>query len=264
MYDMRVVAPSVSYILGIRPPRSADSVCLPLTEESMRRTNKLLVVVLDAFGVSTWKKAEHLTPTLNQLEKVHSTVIHSVMKSITPVNFATMLTGASPEVHGITDRSMPLKHETIFDVMRETGLRSATAARAVSSLGILISPHADQPGIAESNLDDEVVEIAVSQLLDGFNFVWVQFLDADDAGHAYGPVSEEGLDAAARVDANLRIVLNAAHVNGYSVMVLADHGQHMVDEDRYKGSHGTEVLEDIEVPFLWDNNDELVFLDETE
>ena len=261
MYDMRVVAPTVCHVLGIRAPNSADSDSLPMVDETMKGTNRLIVIVLDAFGMSTWIKAEHLTPTLNQLGKIHSAVIHSVMKSITPVNFSTMLTGASPEVHGITDRTMPLKHETIFDVMRESGLRSATAARAVSSLGILISPHADMPGIAESNMDVDVVDIAVSRLVDGFNLVWVQFLDADDAGHAYGPVSREGLDAAARVDANLGIVLDSARVNGYSVIVLADHGQHMVDEDRYKGSHGTDMPEDLEVPFLWVNNDELGFLD---
>jgi len=261
MFDMRVVAPTVSHVLGIRAPHSADSDYLPKVGETMKPTDRLVVIVLDAFGMSTWRKAEHLTPTINWLGDVHRTVIHSVMKSITPVNFATMLTGASPEVHGITDRTMPLRLETIFDVMRESGLRSATAARAVSSLGILISPHADVPGIAESNLDVDVVDIAVSRLVDGFNLVWVQFLDADDAGHAYGPVSEEGLAAAARVDANLRVVLDAARVNGYSVMVLADHGQHMVDEERYKGSHGTDMVEDLEVPFLWANNDELAFLD---
>jgi predicted AlkP superfamily pyrophosphatase or phosphodiesterase len=212
---------------------------------------------MDALGMSTWKKGRELTPTLNKLEAVHGTVIHSVMKSITPVNFATMLTGASPENHGITDRKMSLVNETIFDVMREAGMISATAARAISSLGILISPHSDKPGIANSNLDADVTQIAVSRIMDGYNLVWVQFLDVDDAGHTYGPLSDEGMEAVARVDGNLRIVLEAARDNGYSVIVLADHGQHDSGDESHKGTHGTDMPEDIEVPFLWANNAEL-------
>ena len=256
MYDMRIVAPTVCRTLGIRPPSSADSDYLPMIGDTMS-SKKLAVIVIDALGMSTWRKARELTPTLNTLEKVHFTVIDSVMKTITPVNFATMLTGANPETHGITNREMPIGHETIFHVMREAGMRSATAARTLSSLGILISPHSDKPGLAESNMDSEVTKIAVSRLLEGFNLVWVHLLDVDDAGHGYGPLSEEGMDAVARTDGSLRVILEAARDNGYSVIVLADHGQHDSDEDRFKGTHGTDMPEDVEVLFLWANNSEL-------
>ncbi len=257
MYDMRSVAPTVCKVLGIRAPSSADSAALPMTCETLGSTDKLVVIVIDALGMSTWKKGKKLTPTLNRLESVHCTVIHSVMKSITPVNFATMLTGASPDTHRITDRTMSLRHETTFDVMREAGMRSATAARALSSLGILISPHSDKPGIAGSNLDSKVTEITVSRLNDGYNLVWVQLLDVDDAGHTYGPLSDEGMDAVARVDGYLRTILEEASDNGYSVIVLSDHGQHESGDEAHKGTHGTDMVEDIEVPFLWANNAEL-------
>ena len=61
----------------------------------------------------------------------------------------------------------------------------------------------------------------------------------------------------ARVDGNLRVILEAARDNGYSVIVLADHGQHDSDDESYKGNHGTDMPEDTEVPFLWANNIEL-------
>jgi predicted AlkP superfamily pyrophosphatase or phosphodiesterase len=257
MYDMRAVAPTVCKVLGIRMPSSAQSSHIPLVVDSLGTTDRLVVIVIDAFGVSTWKKGREKVPTVNQLESMHGTIIHSVMKSITPVNFATMLTGASPETHRITDREKPLRLETIFDVMRESELRSATAARALSSLGILISPHADAPGIAESNLDVEVTEITVKNLQYGFNLVWVQLLDVDDAGHAFGPYSDESMKALIRVDKNLGRILAAAKDNDYSVIVLADHGQHDSINGKYMGSHGTNVPEDLEVPFLWAKNNEL-------
>ena len=179
------------------------------------------------------------------------------MKTITPVNFATMLTGASPEAHGITNREMPLGHETVFHVMRAAGMRSATAARAMSSLGILISPHSDNPGLAGSNLDIDVTDLAVSRLLEGYNLVWAHLLDVDDAGHMHGPLSDESIDAVSGADRNLRVILEAARDNGYSAIVLADHGQHDSGDESHKGTHGSDMPEDVEVPFLWANNSEL-------
>jgi len=258
MQDMTSVAPTVCKALGVRLPSSAEGSPINEVAESIHQTERLAVVVIDAFGVSTWRKVMAKTPAFNKLRDLHGTVIRSVMPSITPVNFATMLTGASPMVHGIRDREQPLMHETIFDVLRETGKLSATAARAKSSLGILISPHADRPGVAASNLDTEVTEIACRMIDEDVNLLWVQLLDVDDAGHAHGPHSLESEEASGRADANLRVILDAARVKGYSIMVLADHGQHPSSDGHYKGVHGTDMSEDLNVPFLWANNTELI------
>ena len=250
MKDMRVIAPTICDVLGVRHPKSAERLGLSKVTNSLKPTDRLAVIVIDALGISTWNKARSNTPTLNLLEDINSTVIRSVMKSITPVNFATMLTGASPEVHRITDRTMPLKVETIFDVLREKGMTSSTAARSLSSLGILISPHADHPRIAESNLDKDVTANAISSILDGDNLLWVQLLDVDDAGHKYGPYSKESVEAVQRADSNLRKILESASSEDYSVIVLADHGQH-TDQDTGRGTHGTNIGEDLEVPLFW-------------
>jgi len=254
---MTSVAPTVCKALGVRLPSSAGGFPLPEVSLSIPNTERLAVVVIDAFGVSTWRKAKEWTPVFNKLRDLHGTVIRSVMPSITPVNFATMLTGASPSTHGITNREQPLERETIFDVMRETGMVSATAARAKSSNGILISPHADRPGVAASNLDSEVTELARRMIDDEVNLLWVQLLDVDDAGHAHGPHSPESMEAAGRADANLGGILDVARAKGYSMMVLADHGQHPSSDGRYKGVHGTDMPDDLHVPFLWASNDEL-------
>jgi len=257
MYDMTSVAPTVCRALGVRLPSSAEGSPISEAAESIYRTDRLAVVVIDAFGVSTWEKAKGKTPTFNRLRGVHGTVIRAVMPSVTPVNFATMLTGASPRAHRIRNREQPLRHETIFDVMRETNRVSATAARAESSLGILISPHADKPGIAGSNLDSEVTEIACRMIDEDVNLMWVQLLDVDDAGHAYGPHSLESKEAAEKADSNLRRILEAARVKSYSIIVLADHGQHPSSDGQYKGVHGTDMPDDLNVPFLWASNTEL-------
>lgn len=251
-YDMRHVAPTVCRILGVRPPSSAEREPLEEVVGTMGSPVRLAVVVIDAFGVSTWTAARKETPTFNMLANRHLHM-RSVMPTITPVNFATMLTGASPDAHKIRVRTERLRLETIFDVLRENGMTSATAARALSSLGILISPFADRTGLAESNADEEVCALAIQALREGVNLLWVQLLDVDDNGHRYGPLSTEGIAAAHTADNHLREIATAASNVGFGLIVLADHGQHTIERDDGSegGTHGTDVDEDIYVPFVW-------------
>lgn len=257
--DMCSLAPSIARILGIRRPRNARAPVIGEVVDDLCDSDRLAVIVIDALGEATWETARNQTPFINVLSSIHRTRMRSVKPSITPVNFATMLTGATPEEHGIRDRRQPLKLETLFDVLRERGGRSATAARAYSSLGILISPHADKPGIAPSNEDDEVRDLVIDHLWDGHDLVLTQLLDVDDAGHSHGPWSEESIRACSRADVNLRKISKTALKSGYAVVVLADHGQHpYVREDGSTGgTHGTDMDEDIIVPLVWASNREL-------
>lgn len=258
-YDMRSVAPTICMILGVRPPASNEVEALEEVVETMGAVERLAVVVIDAFGASTWAAARLEVPTFNAMANRHLLHIRSLMPTITPVNFATMLTGAHPETHMIRDRTERLTLETVFDVLREHGRVSATAARAVSSLGILISPFADRPGLAESNNDEEVCAIAVKAMEKKADLLWVQLLDVDDAGHLHGPLSSEGVSAIHRDDAYLREIAETASRNGYGLMVLADHGQHTVlkSDGSQEGTHGTNSDDDVYVPFAWCTNREL-------
>ena len=226
--------------------------------ETMGVVERLAVVVIDAFGVSTWTAAKMEVPTFNSLANRHLIHLRSVMPTITPVNFATMLTGTHPDTHRIRNRTEKLTLETVFDVLREQGKVSATAARAVSSLGILISPFADRPGLAESNTDKEVCTLAIEAMDELVDLLWVQFLDIDDAGHQHGPLSSESVAAANRDDRHLRKIAEITSRKRYSLIVLADHGQHTIvrDDGSIGGTHGTDLDDDIYVPFVWCTNKE--------
>jgi predicted AlkP superfamily pyrophosphatase or phosphodiesterase len=258
--DMRYVAPTVCKILGVKLPASAEKGPLKEVVSTMGHQDRLAVVVIDAFGASTWTAARTETPTFNALANRHLLHLRSVMPTITPVNFSTMLTGAGPEAHGIRDRTEELSLETIFDVLRGEGRTSATAARALSSLGILISPLADRPGIADSNLDEEVCVIAVERLREGVDLLWVQLLDVDDAGHMHGPLSSQGIAATHRADDHLREIAVAAYEGEYGLIALADHGQHTItrDDGTQGGWHGTEADDDVYVPFVWCTPEEMM------
>ena len=258
-YDMRSLAPTVCRILGVRPPGSADVEPLVEVVNSMGEMERLAVVVIDAFGVSTWMAAKLEAPTFNAMANRHLLHLRSVMPTITPVNFAMMLTGAGPDVHGIRDRTEELKLETVFDVLREDGAASATAARALSSLGILVSPFADRPGIAESNTDDEVTALALEAMGNSVDLLWVQLLDVDDEGHAHGPQSIRGIAAVKRADDHLLEMAVRAQEEDYGVIVLADHGQHVIlkEDGSEGGTHGTYADEDVYVPLVWGTPQEI-------
>jgi predicted AlkP superfamily pyrophosphatase or phosphodiesterase len=258
-YDMRSVAPTVCRILGVRSPNACEATPLHTVVASMGPVVRLAVVVIDALGVTTWAATRHETPTLTALADRRLLHLRSVMPTITPVNFATMLTGAGPNAHTIRSKTEPLQLETVFDVLRATGCISATAARAQSSLGLLISPHADAPGLAASNTDDEVTQIAVAALRRRAELLWVQLLDVDDAGHRHGPISAHGTAAVHRADQHLRAIATEAQRHDYGLVVLADHGQHtVVTAGRVEGgTHGTPCDEDVDVPFVWANPDDV-------
>lgn len=224
---------------------------------------RLIVVVIDAFGVSTWTAAGKLVKTFNSLARLHLVYVKSVMPTITPVNFATMVTGAHPNAHGIRDRREKINMETLFDVLREADIVSAAVARAESSLGILISPHVERQYIAGSNTDEEVCSLALEALEGIPDLLWVQLLDVDDAGHQHGPFSAESMAAAKRDDVYLGEFVRAGKRNGYSIMVLADHGQHSVThvDGRVSGTHGTNSDDDVYVGFVWCSHRELQSLD---
>ena len=154
---------------------------------------------------------------------------------------------------------LKLNHETIFHVLKERNKKSATAARALSSLGILISPHADFSGIAKTNKDEEVTQQVLNLIEYKPDIIWVQLLDVDDYGHSHGPLSKESIEACARADVNLRTIAVAASMMGYGLIALADHGQHSIlEEGVVKGTHGTNMEEDLLVPLVWANNSELM------
>jgi len=116
-YDMRSVAPTICIVLGVRPPASNEVEAIEEVVETMGAVERLAVVVIDAFGASTWAATRMEVPTFNALANRHLLHIRSLMPTITPVNFATMLTGAHPDNHMIRDRTERLTLETVFEVL---------------------------------------------------------------------------------------------------------------------------------------------------
>jgi len=254
-YGMTSIAPTVSKLLGIRPPKQNTGSVITEIVDDMGHQDKVAVLVLDAFGVSTWKRVQALTPNFNKLADSRLLHIRSVMPAITPVNFSTMMTGAPSDVHVIRDRSEMLTIETLFHVLAESSMKSAAAGRAKSTVGMLLMRFAEIKCVAASDTDEEVTRLAVKTIKDECPpFFLIHLLDVDDTGHRSGVEGNEMEKAAEAADYHLGEVILQLAESGYGLLVLADHGAHQIGD---KGTHDGSTQDDLIVPLVWGNNHRL-------
>lgn len=255
-HDMRTLAPTVATLLTMRPPAGAEVGPIPDVVAHVGSVERLMMVVIDAFGLATWDYARDRCPTFNALASNHRLTIYSVLPAVTPVNFATMVTGASPQAHGIRARTDRLELETLFDVLRAEARRTATVGRVLSTVGILLAPFADLKGVAESNEDGEVLELSLKILRESEpDYLLLQFLAVDAASHRHGPFSPANAQAVVETDARLRALVGQLAAQEYALLLLADHGQHAASPEEQQpehiGTHDGTVQEDVRVPLIW-------------
>ena len=124
-YSMMDVAPTVSAVLGLPAPAGAKGAPIPQVAADLAGRGRVAVLAPDALGEYAWSLWGEEMPFLRSLHARRSILLRSVLPSITPVNFAAMVTGTDLEGHGIRSREMNFACETLFDVVRRAGGTSA-------------------------------------------------------------------------------------------------------------------------------------------
>ena len=253
--SMTDVAPTIAALLGLPGPSASVGSALRPVVDDLGRPRGVAVLAPDAFGLFAWSLWKAEMPYLLSLHERRSLVLRSVMPSITPVNFAAMVTGTDVEGHGVRSFSDPFACETLFDVVRSAGGRSAAVGLAGYTGSELLGRHADLWGRVETMTDDAIVdrtlEIAEAN---GPDFLIVQLGRVDDVFHEHGPSSPAVLPMVRGTDARLERLVSTLRPLGYASIILADHGQHDVEhpvEGGHRGDHGTSSDEDCLVPCTW-------------
>ncbi len=260
--SMTAVAPTVCAIFDIAPPQSAGEPALSDVAELLQGSDRLAHIVIDAFGMATWKCHENVARPINRLAEVRRAELQSVLPAITPVNFSTIASGAAPEIHGVTSRDETLAVDTTFARLGDAGKTTAVCGRALSTAGMLLSDHSTYPTVAPDNSDKTVMDLFIARTRERVDYILVQLLDVDDAGHKGGPFDLLTHQAVGRTSFRLQNMITAAAENGYALMLHADHGQHDVEPEDgapegMKGTHSGSRQEDVRVPFIYLTNEEL-------
>lgn len=241
------IAPTAASILGIPAPAQATGSIL-----SDRKSNKVMLLFLDAFGYQRYLKAldDGSIPFISSLEPPLMAL--TTYPPITRVSSASVLTGAPPAVHGVDAReTRKTETETLFDVAVKNGL-TVTAVEGESLPFEMRNAAFKLSGDRNGNglTDDEVLANALAVLEAGApDLMWVHFHGIDDAGHEYGPGAAQEIEVVRAVDQAVMTLIEAAPTD-LTIIIFADHGQHLLGEIGEGGNHGNLIEEDMLIPIF--------------
>ena len=254
-HSMIDIAPTVSAILQLPAPAQTEGVPIREIVADLAGSSRVAILAPDALGMFAWNLWRAEMPYLSSLHAQNSLTLRSVMPSITPVNFATMVTGTDLAGHGVHTFKDDFACETLFDVVRKAKGKSAGVGLDGYTGSELLGRFADIWGNAGDGSDDavadKIIEIADN---DRPEFLIAQLGRVDDVFHRYGPSSPSVVPMLKATDTRLKRLVEHLKPLGYGIVILADHGQHDVTEPSakgLKGSHGTDILEDCLVPCTW-------------
>ncbi len=202
----------------------------------------------DAIGLWLYQKyTAEFIPVIT-----HSQVaipVNSVMPSVTPVCFASMYTGVTPDVHGIQAYVKPvLKIETLFDAAIAAGKKPIIISTAGDSITQIFLEREMDYIVCQT--PDECNERALEVLKENrHDIVVVYNANYDSQMHRSGPEAPETL-AQLTHNANAFAELTEAAAKAWKGMAwcsafLPDHGCHEIDGNL--GSHGLDMPEDMDI-----------------
>ncbi|MCU0610920.1 MAG: alkaline phosphatase family protein [Candidatus Eisenbacteria bacterium] len=258
-HTIAALAPTLSALFGVETPMVSQASPLPdivreartaLQDEPLHRC---LVYAPDAVGLHLLQPMGHL---FEEIRAIAPTEVHlrSMIPSKTPVCFASMFTGALPEVHGIRRPERPvLRCDTLFDALLRAGRRVAIVAVAGSSIDLIFRERAMD--YFSEDYDPEVTEATLSLLeLDHHDLIVAYHQEYDDALHETTPFSPRALRAAERHVAAFRdLAAMAGKVwrrHHHVVVFTPDHGA-CIDPVTGRGTHGGDSPEEMDVAHLW-------------
>lgn len=254
-YAMQDIAPTVSAILDLPAPSASMGVPIPEIVRYLGHLDHVAVLAPDAFGWYAWQLWKQEMPFLRQLHKERSLILRSVVPSITPVNFSTMVTGVDLEGHGVKTYQHDFQCETLFDTVRAAGRTSAGVGFEGYTGSELLARYADIDGTTQRGSDAYIV-MTVQRIAREYHpaFIIAQLGKVDDVFHQYGPSSPEVIPMLHDTDNNLKHLVETLQPMGYGIIILADHGQHDIVADtttHMKGGHGSDSDQDCQVPLTW-------------
>jgi predicted AlkP superfamily pyrophosphatase or phosphodiesterase len=212
----------------------------------------VVLVVIDGLRPDALDSAD--TPILDELRAQggYSSSAQTVRASSTLPSHASMLTGTTPDQHGLIWHhpylGWPgLEVPTLFDMARDAGLKTGMVC-GKKKLDYLISPDSVDEFICVDTDDTEVKERSVEVIQDGMpDLLFIHFGDTDRVGHIYRWMSPNQLLSIAFVDGLIGEIVAELEGGGYwsntLMIITSDHGGHDL-------GHGDDSPEDRTIPWL--------------
>ncbi|HBC29835.1 MAG TPA: hypothetical protein DC024_01110 [Clostridiales bacterium] len=212
--------------------------------EYLGNEEKVMAVLLDGFSYNQFKMAvkEGSIPFLSKYFKYPAL---SVYTPVTNAGFAAIITGETPNVNGVHDRSVrEMRVKSIFAYCLENNKNSILLEGDIKVLNTEIEPELHIDNNKNGETDDEVYESALKAVNENYDLVFIHFHGIDDRGHSFGPYSDETMEYIKAID---QYIETLGKVWDGAIIIAPDHGMHETDEG---GGHGICVQSDIIVPYF--------------
>ena len=225
----------------------------PVAATSGRISRRFIVIAID--GCRADRLIEASTPFIDKLrrEGIDFTDVSTVYPARTVTCFSSMLTGASPLVHGMRSNFVPslsVKCDSVFASLRRSGLRGKLVG-----IAHLIDAFGDDVRTVTAVMNnDEIDDGLVAQakrvvLEEDPDLLVLQLLSVDQTGHARGSYYPEYLRKIEVTDQKIEAFLSWCDSVGYledaTVLITADHGQGIGI-----GGHGHMSPPEIHIPCI--------------
>ncbi|MBE6597672.1 MAG: hypothetical protein E7641_08405 [Ruminococcaceae bacterium] len=255
--SMDSVCSALCYAMGIEPPEHAASPSKELADYvdsalEGKKADRIFMYNPDAIAEWIADKYPQLMKEADTLTELKLPLC-TVMPSVTPVCFATMYTGAQPEVHGIRKYEKPvLKIDTIFDALLRAAKKPVIVAVEKCSIANIFLER-DMDYFIYPTYEEANAKAAEIILEDKYDFVVVYNGNYDSAMHKHAP---ESIEALSELRANSKTFgifyrLIEKHWRSHNTLIgfAMDHGCHEIDEG--SGSHGLDMPEDLNIRHLY-------------
>jgi predicted AlkP superfamily pyrophosphatase or phosphodiesterase len=212
----------------------------------------VVIISIDGLRPDAWEESD--TPTLDALRAkgAYTAEAQTVLPSVTLIAHASMLSGMSPEKHGIDwndyDPTLgQINGPTLFSVAHEAGLSTAMVV-GKPKLEHLVLPGSvdnyDYAGFTDRQVVDHALAVIQSGLPD---VLFIHLPDVDSAGHATGWMSGGQLAVISGTDRLVGEIVAELEAGGYLeqtlLIITADHGG--IDK-----AHGNDSPEEMTIPWL--------------
>lgn len=243
------VAASLCGALGLDKPERADGdieILRKLTKG--KEIDRIFMYNPDAVALWIFEKYTDLfSPVM--LNSDITLPLQTVMPSVTPVCFATMYTGAEPEIHGIQSYTKPVvKTDSVFDVLIRNGKKPCIVSTGNDSMSKIFLEREMDYFIVET--PDEANEKALELIKeDKYDLICVYNGNYDGRMHRVGPEGDEAIEALKHNVKAYETFAQAIKENWKNHKTLLgfapDHGCHEIDGGA--GSHGLMMPEDMNI-----------------
>jgi hypothetical protein len=217
-------------------------------------TRRVVVILVDALRYDTSSNAA-VMPQLNALRSEGaSAVMHSQPPSFSAPGYATILTGAWPEINDSQifnppddDNVWVFTQDNIFSAAHRAGLKTAVSGyiwfkKMLADSNVSMGFYT--PGYDEA-ADIDVEAAVMPWLSQDYQLIFIHLDQVDYAGHYQGGPRDPRWDAAAtRADTMIGEIVSHLDLTQDTVLVISDHGQIA------RGGHGGPEAVTLVEPFV--------------